>query len=296
MRSNPDSPSFHGQTSALPGQPWSVSAIETYVACPFKFFAQHVLRLEEEPDDEEVMDPRSQGRFVHAVFEDFFKRWQEAGHQAIEPANLDLARRLFEEVVEFHLRDLSMTEAALERTRLLGSSAAAGLGEAVLRMEAERPIGVVERRLEHPLRGEFTFQTSSGPRTVSLKGKADRIDLLANGTFRVIDYKLGWPPNRNRALQLPIYSLCAEQRLDGHRGLHWKLSEAVYLAFKGPRRVAPLFQVGDRDRVLGEAQERLISAVDGISRGEFPPRPDDIFRCDTCAFGSVCRKDYVGDV
>jgi PD-(D/E)XK nuclease superfamily len=57
-RSNHADPKFHGQTARQPARAWSVSAVETYVACPFKFFAQHVLRLEEEPDDEEVMDPR----------------------------------------------------------------------------------------------------------------------------------------------------------------------------------------------------------------------------------------------
>jgi len=57
----------------------SVSAIETYLDCPFKFFAQHVLKLEEEPEDEEVMDPRRQGQFVHDVFERFFAAWQNAG-------------------------------------------------------------------------------------------------------------------------------------------------------------------------------------------------------------------------
>ena len=37
----------------FPTRVWSVSALETYVGCPFRFFAQHVLKLEEEPDDEE---------------------------------------------------------------------------------------------------------------------------------------------------------------------------------------------------------------------------------------------------
>ena len=89
---------------------------------------------------------------------------------------------------------LSETEAALERTRLLGSPAAAGLGDAVFRMEAERPVAVVERLLEYRLKGDFVVATCDGPRIVSLSGKADRIDLLADGTFRLIDYKLGWPP------------------------------------------------------------------------------------------------------
>ena len=74
-----DSPSFHGTVGERTARRWSVSALETYLACPFKFFAQHVLRLEEPPDDEEVMDPRKQGLFVHTVFQRFFAGWQARG-------------------------------------------------------------------------------------------------------------------------------------------------------------------------------------------------------------------------
>src|SRR6185503_12593419 len=134
------------------------------LGCPFRFFAQHVLKLEEEPDDEEVMDPRRQGQFMHHVFEEFFRAWQAAGHRAITPANLDAARELFTTVVDRALESLPPAEGALERTRLLGSPAAAGLGEAVFRMEAERPAGVVERLLEHRLSGQFTIDTEQGRR------------------------------------------------------------------------------------------------------------------------------------
>ena len=292
-----DAPQFHGQVGIMNARPWSISAIETYLGCPFKFFAQHVLKLEEEPDDEEVMDPRAQGQFVHEVFEDFFRTWQEAGHGAITPSNLAAARDLFATVVDRAGAKLPGAEAALERTRLLGSPAAAGLGEAVFRMEAERPLAVVERLLEHKLEGAFVIATEGGQRSVALRGKADRIDLLADGTFRLIDYKLGWPPDRRKALQLAIYGVCAEQRLAGRHGRDWKLGEAAYLAFKGPRRVVPLFQSEDAlAEVLGDAQQRLADALDAIGRGEFPPTPDDVHRCETCAFESVCRKDYVGDV
>ena len=304
-RSPGDAPAFHGSvgpldTGSAPGArspAWSVSALETYLGCPFKFFAQHVMRLEEEPDDEEVMDPRTQGQFVHEVFEAFFRRWQADGHQTITPVTLHIARSVFREVVEKCLERLSDTEAALERTRLLGSPAAAGLGEAVFRMEAERPVPVVARLLEHRLQDDFTFETAGGQRRLSLRGKADRIDLLADGTFRLIDYKLGWPPNRARALQLPIYAVCAEQSLAGHLGRRWVLGEAAYLAFKGPKRVVALFSSGaERAKALAEAQERLIETVDAINAGQFPPTPDDVFRCETCTYAAVCRRDYVGDV
>ena len=218
------------------------------------------------------MDPRTQGQFVHQVFEAFFRRWQHDGHQAITPDTIDTARTIFAEVVEEFLARLSDTEAALERTRLLGSPAAAGLGEAVFRMEAERPVPVVARLIEHRLNDEFAFETASGPRRMSVNGKADRIDLLADGTFRVIDYKLGWPPNRARALQLPVYGLCAEQSLKGHLGREWTLGEAAYLAFKGPKRVVGLFNSADeKSKVLADAQQRLADTVDAITAGRFPP-------------------------
>jgi ATP-dependent helicase/nuclease subunit B len=162
-------------------------------------------------------------------------------------------------------------------------------------MEAERPVPVVERLLEYSVNGELTVTTPGGDRAVVLRGKADRIDLLGDGTFRLIDYKLGWPPDRTRALQLPVYALVAEQRLEHHRGRRYVLGEAAYLAFKGPRRVVPLFSsAAQRTDVISKAQERLSAALDGIDRGEFPPSPDDVYRCESCSFAAVCRKDYVG--
>jgi RecB family exonuclease len=296
-RTSRSDPLYHGSIGPREPRGWSVSALELYLACPFKFYAQHVLRLEEEPEDAEVMDPRQQGQFVHRVFQLFYDRWHGSGRGSITPDVLDEARALFAKVVEDEVGKLPEGEAGLERTHLLGSSAAAGLGEAVLRMEAERPLRVVERLLEHRLDGPVTIVTSDGTRVIPLSGKADRIDLLEDGTFRLVDYKLGWPPQRSRALQLPIYSLAAEQRLAGRLGRQWTVGEAAYLAFKGPRRVVPLFPAqGDRQKVLADAQQRVAETIDAIARGEFPPAPEDVFLCESCGFAAVCRKDYVGDV
>ena len=135
-------------------------------------------------------------------------------------------------------------------------------------------------------------------RSLAIRGKADRIDLLADGTFRLIDYKLGWPPDRPAGAAAadlqPVRRAVAaiDQRPAPGRG------EAVYLAFKGPRRVVPLFRNDGEiaTEVLAEAQERLVATVDAIDRRPLPPTPDDVYRCETCGFRDVCRKDYVGDV
>jgi len=98
---------------------------------------------------------------------------------------------------------------------------------------------------------------------------------------------------------LAVYGLCAEQRLNAEQtlGRQWVLGEAAYVAFGGPKRVVPLFTARQpRAKVLAEAQERLVDAIDAIGRGEFPPRPESVRQCATCRVRAVCRKDYVGDV
>jgi CRISPR/Cas system-associated exonuclease Cas4 (RecB family) len=167
----------------------------------------------------------------------------------------------------------------------------------VFQAEAEWETPVVERLLEHSLEGEFDIQTETETRRVALRGKADRIDLLADRTFRIIDYKLSRAPDRKQALQLPIYSVCTVQHLREARAEEWELGQAGYIAFGQERQFVPMLARGkSRDEALLQAQTRLLDAVDRIERGEFPPTPADTIMCMRCPHAGVCRKDYVGDV
>jgi len=294
-RRPPSSPEFRGEAGIYERPVHAVSALETYLECPFKYFARHVLRLEEERDEDESRRPREQGIFLHRVFQAFFAEWGRQGHAAVTLENVDRARELFGRVVEPLLADLPEAEAALHRTRLFGSAAAEGLAEIVFRVEAELGADVVERLLEHPIEGEFEMQGPDGPRRVALRGVADRIDLLADGTLRVIDYKSGRAPNQKRMLQLPIYGVCASQQLEGRHGRSWTAGDGGYIAFRGPRRFVSLSDRRGLEAVVLDAQARLLAAVDNIRAGHFPPSPIEPFRCNFCSYAGVCRKDYVGD-
>jgi ATP-dependent helicase/nuclease subunit B len=284
-------PQFHGSVSGGPLRTWSVSAIDLYGQCPFKFFARHVLRLPEEYADEEGLTPLERGRFLHETFEAFYRAWQEHGHGSITPACLEEARALFVEVLTPRLEQLSPSDAAIERTRFLGSPVAAGLIDVVVRMEAERDVPVVERWLEHRLEGTYSLRSRDGVREVSLRGVADRIDLLKDGTFRVIDYKSS---RASDDLQLAIYATAARQRLAGYRGRDWALAEAAYVAFRDDPPVKKLARGGDAsEKVLEEQERRVVDYLDAIARGEFPPRPAHRSLCATCAWAGVCRKEYV---
>jgi len=282
---------YHGAAGPPAPRPHPVRAVEQYLECPFKFFAAQVLRLEEEPEDEQPMTPKEQGRLVHEVFERFYDEWQREGHGAVTPGNLPEARALFARMVEGALASLGAVEAALQRTRLLGSPTAPGLGELVLRVEAERPATVLGRLLEVRLAGEFELTTGDRRRVVALSGKADRIDLLEGRRLRVIDYKLGRAPNPRRTIQLPIYAVCAEQHLERTRSERWELDEALYLALGEADPVVPLVRDSAHAAdALSDAQARFLDAVDGIERGDFSPRPAEAFQCTHCAYATVCRR------
>lgn len=287
---------FHGQGDPAPSPSYRVSAIDQYLACPFVYFATRVLELAEEPDDEEALDPRAQGRFVHDVLQEFFEAWQNRGQGAITADNLDDARALFSTLAEERLAALPESDAALQRARLLGSPVAPGFGDIVFAAEAERDRGVpvVERLLECSLDGETQLRTGDGTRPIRLAAKADRIDLLADGTFRVIDYKLSRAPNLKHVVQLPAYAAAARQKLEGHLGRSWHASDAAYVAFGKGRHYEPLTARADHlDAALADGEARLVAAVDQIGQGTFPPSPIDMHRCAYCPFSGVCRRDYV---
>ena len=291
---------FHGAAGVREAGVYSVSSLERYLQCPFKYFATHVLRVPEEREDESGLSPLERGHFLHDVFERFFDEWQRTGHGTITTGNVAEAVAVFEGIAEARLATLPESDRALETTYLLGSAAAPGLAERAFAFEIEQGGEVIERLLEHELEGEFAFTTPNGERKARLRAKADRIDLMADGSLRIVDYKLGRAPKPGRALQLPVYGVCAEQSLAGRHGRTWTLSRAGYVAFKERNAFVSLGRAGSLDpatlrEAVAAGQERMFAAIDGIERGEFPPRPDEPYFCTYCGYAPVCRKDYVGD-
>ena len=293
----PSDPRYRGSTAGHAARTLSLTALERYQDCPFKFFAADVMRLEEIPEDEQVLSPKARGRFIHEVFQRFFDAWDRRGGGALTSDQMDDARALFETTAAPLLAQLPDAEAGLERARLFGSAIAVGMVDIVLGLEASRPPAAVrERWLERRFDGEFTLG-AAGARRVNVRGVADRIDLLEGNRLRVVDYKSGYAPDVKRALQVPVYALCAQETLTARDGRRWSIDEASYVAFSGKRALVPVVREGtaDPEPILAAARERLFGVLAGVSEGSFPARPYDTRICAYCAYPSVCRKDYVGD-
>ena len=283
----------HGRGLPVVRTEHGVSSVEVYTQCPFRFFARHVLGLAEEQDEREGLSPRDRGVFVHEVLQAFFEQWTASGGGTITVDRLDAARRRLEETAEPLLARLAPVDAALERARLFGSAAAPGVADLVLRAEAERGVAVVDRRLEERFSGVFELDAGGAMRPVAIRGIVDRIDLLADGSIRVLDYKSYVPV---APVQLGIYAVTAAQRLRVETARAWRVAEAAYVVYGGRRDVRSVAGRGeDVTEALADAQRRFVAAVDAMAAGEFPVRPIQTRLCASCAYDSVCRKEYVAE-
>ncbi len=278
---------FHGRIDPQPARVYTASQIDAYRRCPFQYFAQRVLKLVEEPDDDDAFAARAQGSALHELLEDFYRQ-RDATGLPLNADTMEEIRALFVSVVDAHLAGLPDADAVLLRQRLLGSAARAGAVDSVLRMDLRDEIGVKIRLLEHAFSGTFSIAAGDRARDVQVSGRIDRIDLLNDGTFRLIDYKLGSQPGKH-ALQLPLYATCAEQSLTRERADGpWLFGEAAYVALKDPRIGRKVLSPNQ----LAEDREALLDTIEAIERGTYPARPADLMFCRGCGVVSVCRKDY----
>ena len=155
----------------------SVTQVDTLRADPFAFYASAMLRLR--PLDALAADltPSERGRFVHKVMERWF-------HEAPDdPARLpQIAAALFARRYPGQPR-----LAALWQPRLL--RAVGWAAEQIAKMAAEgwRPCAAEAG-------GEIVHHG------ITLKGRADRIDIGPEGQLGIIDYKTGQPPSNPQIL------------------------------------------------------------------------------------------------
>jgi ATP-dependent helicase/nuclease subunit B len=200
----------------------SISRLETYAACPFQHFVKHGLSLRVLQDGSAT--PVDLGVVYHGILERLIRAAVDSGHDLREPIpGVDKLIRQYAEEMGRTVRD----EVLLSSRR----------NEHLLERATETLDAVVEsqRRLlklgkASPAHAELTFgdspldthppltiQTPKG-RTVVMRGKIDRVDLLSSGgAFAVVDYKSSaTSPDLDRiylgmGLQLLAYLLMVEQ-------------------------------------------------------------------------------------
>jgi RecB family exonuclease len=285
---------YRGRVDPRDPLPYRVTAVDTYVQCPFKYFASAVLRLPEERDEVAGLTPIERGTLLHGLFERFYQAWQRSPGGTITPSEMPAAVEAFTRLTHEALGALAPSDRALEADRLLGSIASPGVAVRVFEHEAAAGGRIVAREIEQSLTGAFTFPFLGGfgQRAIEIRGKADRIDVFDDGSLRVVDYKLSRPPDKE-SVQIAVYAHCARQQMEARDGRPHPIRDAAYLAFAEDKLATPMAK--DRGATGPEVEARaaeFAAAVDRIESGDFPPRPKRFELCQWCAYAGVCRKEY----
>jgi RecB family exonuclease len=209
----------------------SSTALEHYAGCPFRLFADRVLRIRPRPSIRDELDAREQGQVRHQVAFEVMQALREAGLTPLRGGDQtwredELALEICEGVLDrWQARERTGPRAlwilhrdlvVRDLLRLLEGERRAAI-EAWEPEQFERGFGLPDPDDATQHEGSpLAIPSRDGKRRFELVGRVDRIDARGDGREReglVIDYKSGRVGDRLRydqlartQLQLPLYS------------------------------------------------------------------------------------------
>ncbi|HEX3485303.1 MAG TPA: double-strand break repair protein AddB [Micropepsaceae bacterium] len=228
----------------------SITEIETWLRDPYAIYAKHVLKLRPLDGIDLEPGPRERGIAVHAALERFLKAFPEA----LPPDALTHLIQFGEEA----FAGAGATDAILALWRPRFARAAAWF----LRYEAGR-----RRRIERSfveVKGKLDVATDP---PFTLNGRADRIDIFADGAASIIDYKTGRAPTGKqiRSLNAPQLPLEAALLLRGAfpECRARTIAELIHVRLTGgePAGEDAVADVTNADELAEEAWRKLTAHV-----------------------------------
>jgi ATP-dependent helicase/nuclease subunit B len=245
----------------------SISAYNSLVACPYQFYARHILRLNELDEVPEAIEKRDYGERVHLILQRFhadFPELQGRGSGELEAALRQVSEQVFADLLQ---QDF---EARAWLARWFKSLPA-----------------YLEWQLESEAQGwryagtesKFNLQLAG----VLLRGRIDRIDLKDNEQ-RVLDYKTQSDQQLRNKLKEPGEDVQLACYAWAQRA-----GEAAFLSIESGKvkAVAPLHELG----TLAQANiERLQQVMQQLRSGAGLPANGIDPVCGYCEMRGLCRK------
>lgn len=254
----------------IPGR-ISVSGYNSLVACPYQFYARHILRLNELDEVREGVEKRDYGEWAHSILHRFHQQYPVLAQHGHEQLSSALHRISDEEFAPAIQRDY-LARAWLQRWK----QAIPVYIESQLQSEEEG------WRFQ---KGEDSFELPVTD-TVLLHGRVDRVDAQAakGGALRVLDYKM-MDANRLRNklkeagedVQLPCYAYA------------YQAGEAAYISIEKDK-VAAVAPMQDLPELARANMERLRTVFTQMHGGTALPAHGVEEACAYCEMRGLCRK------
>lgn len=306
----------------------SASGLSVYGNCPYRFFAQRVLRLE--PRGEAALDLQAidAGKLLHDILRRFFERHRrEPLHQLdrkkLQKELANIADDVFDEhervvpplnrqiwKIDREIRKILLDQVLLYELEVQETAE----GQQVLPSYFEVAFGGMKSAAkdpdskEEPL--ELTRKTFVGEETIKISGQIDRVDVAKDNTLIAYDYKLSTGSSRSdiisgRSLQLPIYLEALEKLIlpdqpiagGGYyviRGGQDRRNKGLYrasqLEYLNLRAKNSVFTDEEWQRIREQVTACVWEFLDGIRAGRFIVDPAERLKtCRFCDYPAVCR-------
>ncbi|MBU0476014.1 MAG: PD-(D/E)XK nuclease family protein [Bacteroidetes bacterium] len=307
--------------------PYSISQLETYTQCPFKYFLERILKVEvnEEPDEE--VEAVEIGSLLHSIVYDFYT---ELSNRNIKLSGcsdkiFEYAENLLFKIADQHVQHVFHNSpfAFYEEEKIFGinGNRKHSILFKFLVNERENESGRVPKYFETNFGVVDVEQDKSLSQSeplllddIQLRGKIDRIDVdKTNKLFEVIDYKTGSKKitkgeiEEGLSLQLPIYVWAAKTLLLNN-------TEEIYDA-----EAMTIYSLKYKDDIFGKnkvslSQKKNISqaelieeyvnialgyvknSVENIRKGHFPLTrflDNNEKVCKFCNYKMICRIDSI---
>lgn len=300
---------------------FSPSALSVYLDCRLKFYLQYLAEIKEKEEVSEEIDAGVFGNLAHLSMENLYKAFIERkNREVLEPGDFkELKEKWVFPAIEMAIRSYYHLEEAAE-TKLNGQMAIARdvLQKYLIRVleldEESAPFRLISLEKGKKYSAALPIETSSGSKTISLKGIIDRVDEL-NGVVRLIDYKSGGDSKefpdipslfdrdhnkRNKAaMQTLFYGLIYQATFSQNTA---PLKPAIinlkeifsddfnpYLQFKEARK--PGIELMD----YREHQEEYETELKGLLEEMYDPgtpfsQTEDLKKCEYCPYKEMCGR------
>ncbi len=219
----------------------SVTALNTYIKCPWEYFFICLMRLPKVQTKHQMY-----GTAIHETLKTFFDKYK---------AQEDLSKSEFLKLFEYNLRKLSLSKDDFEQSLEKGKKSLEGYYDTYKSTWTRNLI------TEYGVRGVH-LKASFG--NVLLKGNLDKIELLNENDVNVVDYKTGKPNSKNKKnyeRQIQFYKLLLD--LDEKKKFNMKSGELEYIEpndlgnYKKEKMMVVDEQVGELKKLIVEKSEEI---------------------------------------
>ncbi|NEU29741.1 hypothetical protein GN156_02995 [bacterium LRH843] len=300
----------------------SVTALENYARCPFRYAMERVIGASEPEAKDEQVSPLDIGQFIHEIIYETYTKLHLIGVPFGKATEEMLSQvptmfhHLFEEkwiTVEQQCLDMPRFDLILTKKKWLSRLEKWWQAERKHFWDNKQLADMSIMALEKSIQLEYRLESGEN---LLLTGKIDRID-SSNRSFAIYDYKTGKASVKMEdvqaglKLQLPFYSLAVNEEAAKRSGSGLTADGATYISMLEPNKRAgngiwrnehigkgSIYSVTshckNREDTLGteeflqkyELKERIEQIWTGMHTN-FPVKPLDC--ANHCPYRSVCR-------